>query len=205
MVSIGIVGGVASGKSLVASQLESLGARRIDVDRLGHEVLTDPNVKSALVGRWGPSVLNVDGEIDRRAVAAIVFAQNGNQELEFLERITHPRIADRIRQTLEDWTQQGVVRVALLDAAVLLKAGWDVFCDKILYVDTPRPLRLERALARNWTQAQFDSREAAQRSLDSKRERADWVVDNSGSPEDTRTQLQAIWQSIVSPSPQHKP
>jgi dephospho-CoA kinase len=194
---IGIVGGVASGKSYVAQRLESHGANRIDADRLGHEVLTDPAVTSALTARWGDRVVDATGEIDRTAVAEIVFAlpPRGPQELDFLERMTHTRISARIEQKIEQWAQEHEPAI-VLDAAVLLKAGWDRFCDRILFVDVPHQLRLARALARGWKRSDFAARENAQESLQAKRTCADLVIDNSGTPEQTDAQIRDFWQTL---------
>lgn len=197
MVIVGIVGGVASGKSFVSQRLEALGGRLIDADRLGHDVLKDPQVKAALVSRWGDAIVDDQGDIDRKAVAGLVFAAppQGPQELAFLEATTHPRIAERIAQAIDQRAQQNV-SVVVLDAAVLLKAGWDRFCNRILFVDVPRQLRLERALARGWDQNEFATREAAQEPLASKRAEADWVIDNGGSPEQTFAHIQEFWQTL---------
>ncbi len=198
VVIIGIVGGVASGKSFVASQLESLGARRIDADALGHEVLRDPQVKVALVDRWGAGVVDQEGEIDRGAVANIVFAAapQGPRELAFLEAMTHTRIAAKISERIQAWAAQQNVPAVVLDAAVLLKAGWIRLCDYVLYVDAPRQLRLERALARGWDEREFSAREAAQESLRDKRAHGDFVIDNAGSPAQTSAQVQQFWETL---------
>ena len=82
-------------------------------------------------------------------------------------------------------------------APLLLEAGWDKFCGKLIFVDAPRELRLQRALARGWSEKEFAVRESVQEDLESKRGRADAVVDNSGSPEQTRDQVQRLWRSLV--------
>ncbi len=85
----------------------------------------------------------------------------------------------------------------MLDAPLLLEAGWDKFCDTLVFVDAPRELRLARALARGWSEEDFAAREGVQESLDWKRRRADVVVDNSGSPEQTRSQVERLWHSLI--------
>ena len=86
--------------------------------------------------------------------------------------------------------------VAVLDAPLLLEAGWDKLCDRLVFVEAPREVRLSRALGRGWSKEDFAAREEAQESLDSKRQRADVVVDNSGSPEHTQAQIERFWQSL---------
>jgi dephospho-CoA kinase len=196
MLTIGVVGGVASGKSQVAKRFEELGCLRLDGDVIGHEVLRDNEVKAILRDRWGAKVITAEGEVDRRAVAGVVFSgdsQHSAAQLEFLESVTHPRIAERLSARLSDARQQGLS--AVLDAAVMMKAGWDKMCDHIVFVDVPRPIRLQRALQRGWTEEQFLAREHSQLTLTAKRERADTTIDNSGSLEETFQQVQILWDA----------
>jgi dephospho-CoA kinase len=199
---IGILGGVASGKSLVAKQLQELGAWVLDADRAGHEVLEEPEVRQALRGRWGEEVFHSWGEVDRAAIARIVFGPppRGPRELSFLEQLTHPRIGARLRRQADDARRQGATAV-VLDAALMLEAGWDDQCDTILFVAAPRSVRLQRARQRGWSEEQFAAREAAQKSLEDKRQRADQTIDNSGTAEQTAEQVCRIWQSLSSSSP----
>lgn len=97
------------------------------------------------------------------------------------------------------------VHVAVLDAALLLEAGWDAWCDRVVFVEAPRETRLERAIARGWTKEDFAAREGVQESLDRKRERADVIVDNSGSPERTLAQVEQFWASLFRGFPPHPP
>lgn len=195
---IGILGGVASGKSLVAEQLRHLGAKILDADQVGHEVLREPDVIQAVRERWGDSVLAGDGHIDRSKVAKIVFAPppGGPEELAFLEQLTHPRIGARLEQLFAAARQNGGAEVVVLDAPVMLKAGWDKFCDHILFIEVSRDVRLQRARERGWRDADFAARESAQESLETKRAAADYVIDNSGSVDSTRQQIERFWRSL---------
>lgn len=197
MVVIGICGGVASGKSLVARELERLGAVIVDADRLGHETLENPEVKEAIRHRWGASVFNADGQVDRPAVAAIVFGPppDGPTELRFLEQVTHPLIGRKLRERMQQLEQQQVPAV-VLDAPVMFRAGWDKHCDYILFVDASRQERLNRARQRGWTESQLQAREAAQESLEWKQQRATHVIDNSGTPAQTAFQIQRFWRTL---------
>lgn len=200
---IGVLGGVASGKSLVARQFSELGAGLLEADRAGHEVLQEADIKAALRDRFGPSVFDIQGAVDRRALAQRVFGQEPEQleNLAFLERMTHPRIADRLEAQAETLADAGVT-IAILDAAVMLRAGWNSVCDCIVYVEAPDAVRLERALARGWTEAEFRAREAAQETLETKRGFADQVIDNSASAEYTRSQVERFWRFFVSSPPE---
>lgn len=197
MIVIGIAGGIASGKSLVSAQLEQLGAVVLDADRTAHEVLSELDVKDAIRTRWGAGVFDADGRVDRAAVAKIVFAPapDGTEQLKFLEQLVHPRIGQRLRGQLDECADRGAAAVAL-DAAVMFKAGWDRLCDKIVFVDAPREVRLARSRQRGWSESEFDAREAAQLPVAEKRTRADVVIDNSGTPDETRQQIQCFWNSI---------
>ena len=193
---VGIVGGIASGKSTVSAELQRLGAAKLDADVAGHEVLRMPHVRQAVREHFGEQVVGVDGEIDRRALAGIVFARTatGATELAHLESLTHPEIGRLLAERLTELRDSAAAAAVILDAPVLIKAGWDAFCDGIVYVDAPREIRLQRALTRGWTKEDFAAREAAQESLDTKRQLADWTIDNSGSLESTRAQVEQLWR-----------
>lgn len=197
MIVIGLVGGVASGKSLAADHLRRLGAVVLDGDRAGHEVLREPEVVAALRSQFGESVIQNDGTVDRGAVAALVFATTpaGRRNLQILEHITHPRIGRRLEQEMDALRRQHAA-VVVLDAALMFKAGWHRLCDRLVFIDCPREMRLQRALQRGWSEAQFAAREAAQTPVDEKRRHCDVVWDNSGSSQALQRQVEAFWESL---------
>lgn len=195
---IGLLGGVASGKSLVALQLAEMGAWILDADRAGHDALRLPEVRGAVVERWGRGILGQDGEVDRSSLAKVVFSPSleSVKERQFLEGLTHPRI----EQLLRDETKCAAAsscRAIVLDAPLLVEAGWHRFCDKLIFVDAPRQQRWERARQRGWTECELAAREGVQESLDLKRKLADVVIVNSGSPDETRSQLQRAWHYLL--------
>jgi dephospho-CoA kinase len=199
MITIGIVGGVASGKSLVSQQFAELGAGLLDADRAGHEVLAnDPDVRAALIERWGQKILAADGSVDRRAVAACVFGDSdkaaGDRKL--LEVLLHPRIQQRLNDQRQQFAAAGQSAVAL-DAPLLLEAGWGPMCDVIVFVDTRREARVARAKGRGWDEAEFDRREAAQWPVDKKRSSATVVIPNGGSADDLRAAVRKVWERYV--------
>ena len=197
MYLIGLIGGVASGKSFVAAQLSTLGAAVLDADRAGHVVLRLTHVEEAIMHRWGGSVFGPDGHVHRPALAKIVFANSprASEDRRFLEHLTHPKITQLLMQEKSELESRGVP-AAVLDAPLLLEAGWDRLLDRLVFVEAPRSVRLARALARGWTEADFSAREDAQESLDRKRARADVVVDNSGSREHTCAQIEHFWHTL---------
>ena len=200
MIVVGLVGGIASGKSAVAAAFEQLGAAVIHADRIGHEVINEPSIRKSLLERWGERVFAADGSVNRKAVANIVFGPppEGPRELRFLESLTHPRIGDGIRRQVRELARQGV-QVVVLDAPVLLEAGWARHCDRIVFIDVDRQDRLHRAQQRGWTEGQFAAREAAQLSLQEKRKVADEVIDKSASFDHTLSQIQQFWRSLIIP------
>ena len=199
MKTIGLVGGIASGKSLVAEMLVDLGAALLDGDRTGHAVLAeDAEVHQALRDRWGDAVFAADGSVDRSAIAKRVFAEGSAAEVErrFLEHLLHPRIRQRLDHLRDQCRAEGKPAV-VLDAPILLEAGWGPICDVVLMVDCPRDLRLQRALRRGWTEEEFDRREQAQWPVDEKRRAADVVIQNDGSETQLHQAVVDFWRTHV--------
>jgi dephospho-CoA kinase len=201
MKTIGLVGGVASGKSRVAQMLVDLGAGLIDADRAGHDVLAeDPVVQEALLERWGTDVFKEDGSVDRAAVAQRVFelGESGEAERRFLEDLLHPRIRRRLKSQIEQLAIDGR-KVAVLDAALLFEAGWQPMCDLVVFVDAPRDSRLQRARNRGWSEAEFDQREAAQWPVEDKRRAAHVMLSNDASEADLRDAVRELWERQIAP------
>lgn len=176
---IGVIGGVAAGKSHFGLAMEKVGAARIDADKIGHDVLVEADIVEQLSSLFGRQVLDGGGAIDRSAVANIVFANNpeGQRALKLLESIVHPRIRARLIEQLEDMRQQELPPIAVvIDAPLLLETGLESLCDVIVFIDASRETRLNRALLRGWSEKQFDEREASQLSIEDKKERATHVV-----------------------------
>lgn len=196
---LGVIGGVASGKSRVARQFADLGGGVIlDGDQEGHEVLQEPEVITAARDRWGESVVDYRGRLHRGAIAARVFAATpeGSEELRFWQSVTHPRIHARLREALTRYRQQGQVPLVVLDAAVMLETGWDRECDTIVFVEATEEVRRARARGRGWSEDDWRGRESRQLPLAEKRARADFVIDNSGSIDQTYEQVVRVFQSL---------
>jgi dephospho-CoA kinase len=196
---IGLIGGVASGKSKVAQMLLELGAGLLDADRTGHAVLAeDADVHAALRRRWGEGVFGKQGRVDRSAIAARVFGEGSAADAErrFLESLLHPRIGARLRNQGQEFAAAGRPAV-VLDAPLLLEAGWQPMCDLILMVDASRETRLARAKLRGWTEEEFEQRESAQLSVDVKRLAADAIVSNDGSEADLRDAVSKFWREHI--------
>src|SRR5262249_27646168 len=139
---IGLIGGIGSGKSSVAELFAQRGGRIVSGDLAGHEALRDPEIRDRIVGRWGKDLLDERGETSRRKLAAIVFANP--REREALEAIVFPWIKNRLREQIVEASLDRQVAFVILDAAVMLEAGWSDVCDWIVYVHVSRELRLKR-------------------------------------------------------------
>ncbi len=185
---VGLIGGIGSGKSQVAAAFARHGARVIAGDQLAHAALRDPDIRARIAARWGEGVLDEDGEVNRRRLAAVVFADPA--ELKALEAITHPWIRRRLHGEMEAARANPRVPLVVLDAAIMLEAGWNDVCDCLVYIEAPRAVRLARvARQRGWTEKEVDAREQAQLPLTEKVVRADHVLDNSASLEHLNRQV----------------
>jgi dephospho-CoA kinase len=202
---IGVAGGIASGKSFVAEQLSRKGAAVVSADRLAHEVLRQDDVKQRARERWGDAIFSADGEVNRTALGKIVFAPPpaGPPELAYLEQLTHPKVGELARERIRRLQEQQTDVAIVLDVPLLFESGWNKFCDKIIFVDAPREVRLERALARGWTREDFARREAAQESLQTKRDQADMIIDSFESAQAVQAQIEHSWHSLIDHSRAH--
>jgi dephospho-CoA kinase len=181
---VGLVGPAGSGKSTVARALERRGAVVVDADRIGHDVTDhDPDVREALAAEYGADVYREDGSLDRRRVAARVFADPEARER--LNRLVHPRILVRMRARLAELLASGHRGMVLVDAALLLDWHFERACDAVLAVIAPEEAQVARLVAsRGWTPGEARARLAAQRPAAFFAAVADVVLDNSGTPEE---------------------
>jgi dephospho-CoA kinase len=188
---IGVLGGIGSGKSAVADRLARRGGRVINADRIGHQALEHPPIKEQIVARWGDGVLDENGAVARRQLGAIVFASA--TERKALEALVHPWIGERIRAEIEAAQNDPAVPFVVLDAAIMLEAGWSGVCDRLIFVDVSREKRLARLQAsRNWSASELEAREQTQLPLKEKASRADHVLTNEGSLEELHRQVDAF-------------
>jgi dephospho-CoA kinase len=191
---IGLAGGVGAGKSAVAQILSRLGCVVCNSDDLARQALRDPAIRAELVTWWGNDVLDRDGEIDRAAVAAIVFSRP--PELRRLESLVHPWIEAQ-RKTLFEMAPADVCAL-VIDAPLLFEAGLDAECDAVIFVDADRETRLARvAEGRGWDEQELGKREDSQLPLDEKRTRSDYVVSNNGDLRALSEQVHRTLNEIV--------
>jgi dephospho-CoA kinase len=190
---VGILGGIGSGKSEVSRGLSKhFKTFLIDADRVGHDVLGIPTVQDDIRQAFGDSVFD-RAEICRKSLAQKVFGSelHHKQALIELEKIAHPEIRRQVEKQIADIPHE--TDVVVLDAAVMLEAGWNDLSDTIVFVDTPFETRLKRVEEnRGWTADELRRREASQVSLEDKRAVSEFIVDNSGSLENAVQQLTAF-------------
>jgi dephospho-CoA kinase len=185
---IGLVGAIGAGKSTVARCFQRRGGLVIDADALGHAALENAEVAGKILSRWGDRVRKNDGSLDRRAIAQIVFALP--EERSVLEAMVFPVIGEKCREILMRAQLDPNCRFVVLDAAVMLEAGWKDVADRIVYVDAPRDLRLGRVAARSgWSDAELAAREQSQWPAETKMTHAEAILTNHAEVEDLQNQV----------------
>ena len=193
MLLVGLTGGIASGKSTVSAMLAEQGAEVIDADHIARQVVMPGTPAWCKIREhFGPGVLHPDGQIDRQALADIVFADK--TRLALLNEITHPAIFARIADRLEEHHDQDVVVV--LDAALLIEAGLSEGVDVVIVVHSPQEIQLERLAAQGMGERDASDRIAAQLAPEKRLARADIVIDNSGSLEKLGRRVDEVWQEL---------
>jgi dephospho-CoA kinase len=197
-VRLGLTGGIGSGKTLVARLLRDLGAAVVDADAIAREVVA-PGLPAynGIVRAFGPGVLRADGTIDRAALGARIFADAEARRT--LNALTHPHIRRRMAEEGARLSTMPAVDVVVFDIPLLLETtdGRDLDLDGIVVVDAAEGVRAARLVARDGlTEDEVRHRLGAQIPLAQKVARADWVIDNNGSPEQTREQVEALWKAL---------
>jgi dephospho-CoA kinase len=191
---VGLTGGIGSGKSTVAALLAELGAHVIDADKIGHEVYR-PGTEGfrAVVDAFGAGVVAADGTIDRRALGAIVFADDAARLR--LNALVHPLIGREIARRIGAARAEALPIV--IEAALLLEAGWRPLIDQVWLVSVPRETAIARLVAsRGLTRAEVERRLDAQMTDAARRPLADLVIENDGSPAALRAQVESAWRTV---------
>ncbi|MDR2761748.1 MAG: dephospho-CoA kinase [Planctomycetaceae bacterium] len=214
---LGLVGGIGCGKSLVAKLFAELGAKLIDADKIGHDLLSEETISKQIRSFFGEKVFrNIDGVdcIDRSELAHIVFEQTeeGLAGLKYLNSIIHPRISKIIDEKIRLFSQnnfcsdqtnckiyqqsQNANNLIILDAPLLLETGFDKITDKIIFIESSRENRIVRILKRNWTENDLTLRESVQLPIDQKRKRADFIIVNDKTIDDTKNQIISLIKKL---------
>ncbi len=191
----GLTGGIASGKSTVSRMFVDKGMPLIDADVVAREVVARGQPALAEIAARFPGVVTAEGALDRAALGARIFANPAERAA--LDAITHPRIRQAVLEKSIALAESGAPR-ALYDAALLIENKLHEGLDGVVLVVVPRDVQRQRLMARNQlTQAEADARIASQMPLDDKRPFATWIIDNGGSLEATRAQVDAVWKAML--------
>ena len=196
MLVIGLTGSIGTGKSEAARQLEALGASIISADQVGHEAYT-PNTEAweHVVSAFGDEILQDDGEIDRRKLGTIVFSDPG--QLERLNQIMHPRMAQMVADKVEFLRGQGV-EVVVVEAALLFEAGWDSLVEEVWTTDSPEQAVIERLKVRNgMSEEEARKRMSSQMGRTERLDRSDYVIENSGDMVALGVAIKELWDRRV--------
>ena len=190
---VGLTGGVGSGKSTVAALLAERGAVVIDADRIAREVV-EPGQPAyqAVVERFGPGVLLPDGHLDRPALAAIVFNDDGAREA--LNAIVHPAVAARSTELMSVAPADGVV---VYDVPLLAESPGRYSFDAVVVVQADPELRVSRLEDRGMAREDAVARMAAQATDEQRRAIADEIVTNDGTFSQLREQVEAVWERLL--------
>lgn len=196
MLLVALTGNIASGKSEVAHQLSRLGATVIDADQLAREaVVPGTPALAAIVERWGPRMLRPDGTLDRAALRHIVFADD--VEREALNGIVHPAVAQLRDRRVSEARARGD-RVVVAAIPLLFETGIEGGFDKVILVDAPERVRLDRLVRlRGLDPDEARRMIAAQVPAADKRARADIVIDNDGTIEALRAAVERAWRDLM--------
>ena len=192
MIVIGLTGGIGSGKSEVSRVLNDLGAEIIDADRLGHEAY-QPHTETweALVAAFGEGILRPGGEVDRKALGSIVFSSP--DALAQLNAIVHPRMREMMRERLDERSAQGV-KVVVIEAAVLLEAGWDSLVDEVWVTTATEESVVQRLSQRNnLSEEEIRKRINSQLKNEERVRRATVVIKNSDGLKELRQRVRELW------------
>lgn len=199
MLRVGLTGGVACGKSTVAKMFADLGATIIDADVVAHELYRPGHeVLQELVRHFGTKILKPDGELDRAKLATLVF--DGGR-VEELNKIVHPAVIRQQDEWMRSLGEKDPHAVAIVEAALILEAGAKDRFDRIIVVTCKPTQKVARfaqrtGLSEDAARADVDRRTKAQMPDEEKARHADFVIDNSGSAEETRQQVQRIYSEL---------
>jgi dephospho-CoA kinase len=198
MLRVGLTGGIACGKSSIAAMLVQHGAHFLQADGLAHQLYTPGTATyDKVVSSFGRKILNEDGSINRSKLADVVFPSR----IAELNAIVHPEVVKRQNSWMSEVEQHDPHGVAVVEAALLIEAGAHKDFDKVIVVTCDFEQKVERFARRSnvspeAARAEVERRSASQLSDQGKARRADFIIDNSGSAEDTERQVERIWGEL---------
>jgi dephospho-CoA kinase len=192
---IGLTGGIGSGKSTVSGFLAELGAVIVDADKVGHELLhPDTETAKRVIAAFGQDIVRPNGEVDRGRLGEKVF--NNPEALKQLNAIVHPALFQRLRERLEE-LREGGAKVVVVEAAIMIEAGWQVLADEVWVTLAPEDTVVERLTAnKGLSEAQVRARIRSQMPVEEKAKWASEVIDTSGSLGEVRRRVGELWRRL---------
>lgn len=196
MLKVGLTGSIAVGKSFVLGVLRELGARTIDADLIARECVAEGTEGlKAVTGEFGGHVLNPDGSLDRAKLGSIVFADEGKRQK--LNSLLHPFIIARQDELMRQWTRETPDAIVIVDAALMIESGGYKRLDKLIVVHCQPEIQLARLMKRDHlSRVDAERRVRSQMPQEEKMKYADFVIDTSGPFEETRRQVETVWQQL---------
>ncbi len=191
---IGLTGGIGSGKSTVSQLLAKLGAVILDADKVGHEAFKpDTEAWREVVATFGRQILTPSGDIDRKKLGELVFGKP--ESLLQLNQIMHPRMYDMVKAQIEEYRRQGV-SVVVLEAAILLEAGWTSLVDEVWVTVASESTVLRRLQERTGlSQAESLARIRSQLSSEERIRHADVIINNDGDLDELKARVEKLWRA----------
>jgi dephospho-CoA kinase len=197
MLRVGLTGGLASGKSFVGQSLGRLGCHIIQADELGHEVLLPAGeAYDGVVREFGKEILDADGTINRQKLAAEVFRRP--ERLRVLNGLVHPPVIRREEELIREIGLRDPGGIVVMEAAILIETGSHARFQKIILAVCSREQQIERAMDRGLTREEAVARLERQMPLEEKRKYADYIIDTSGTKEDTLRQVSEVYGHLRS-------
>lgn len=196
MLRVGLTGGLASGKSFVGRTLRDMGCYLVQADALGHQVLLPgQEAYQAVLDEFGTGVLGATGEIDRRKLASLVFGEP--ERLARLNALIHPHVIAREERLVEEAGRQDPSAIVVVEAAILVETGSYKRFQKLILTICEAGQQIARAMERDRiTRQEAETRLARQMPLEEKRKYADFVVDTSGTKEQTYEQVRELYRAL---------
>ena len=197
MLRVGLTGGLASGKSFVGQALARLGCHLVQADELGHEALLPAGAAyEGVIREFGKEILDADGTINRQKLAAEVFGKP--ERLRVLNGLVHPPVIRREEELLHQIEARDPEGIAVMEAAILIETGSYERFDKIVLAVCSHEQQIARAMERGLTRDEVVARLDRQMPLEEKRNFADYVVDTSGTKEETLRQVSEVYRHLRS-------
>jgi dephospho-CoA kinase len=196
MIRVGLTGGIASGKTFVCRLFEAKGCTIVDADSVAHRlILRGQSGYEPVLNAFGSVILGAGGEIDRAKLGAIVFSDR--TQLDRLNAILHPEVVRVILSQLDNWEREQPLAKVIVDASLMIESGFYRNFQKLIVVSCTPQQQIDRLRARNGlSEADARRRIALQMPLEEKVRFGDYVIDNSGTPESTKAQVDALFETL---------